>query len=84
MISPAVFISNSASAAILDFSEVSAGFQGSTTISLSNATINSFGTDSFVYAPGDFGALGGGGFCGISSNVCEADAEVIFTSESPT
>ena len=75
-----VCMTSAAQANILDFTEVSNGFQGSTTISLSNATINSFGTDSFVYAPGDFGALGGGGFCGISGSVCEAGAEVLFTS----
>lgn len=76
----ASILSSVTHAGVLDFTEASSnGFQGSTTLFLSNATINSFGTDLFVYYPGDFGALGGGGFCGIDGGSCEAGAEVLFS-----
>jgi hypothetical protein len=65
-------------ASILDFTEVANGFQGSTSIELSNATITTFGEDTYVYHPGNFGALGSGGFCGIERGTCEAGAEVLF------
>jgi len=74
-----VWFTSVAQAGFLDFTEVNNGYLNSTTISLSNATINSFGTDSFVYAPGDFGALGGGGFCSIAGGSCEGSAEVLFS-----
>lgn len=74
----ASFLSSAAQALTLDFGEVASGFQGSTTVTLSNATVNSFGDDLFVYGPGQFGRAGNGGFCGISGGSCEAGAEVLF------
>jgi hypothetical protein len=58
-----------ASAAVLDFSEVSPGYQGSNVVNLSNATISTIGPDIFVFQQGEatpaFGPTGG--FCGLTA-----------------
>lgn len=75
----ATLFASGAMAASLDFAEVSSGFQGSLSVELSNATLTSTGTDSFVYGPGDFGVFENwGGFCGITNGSCEADFTIDF------
>lgn len=68
-----------ASAATLNFSEVSPGFQGSTILALSNATLTSEGNDSFVGAPNQFEAgTPEGTYCAITNGSCEADFTIDF------
>lgn len=58
-----------ASAAVLDFTEVTAGWQGSSVLNLSNATISTIGPDIYVFEEGEttppFGPTGG--FCGVTT-----------------
>jgi len=69
-----------ASADVLNFNEVSSEIQGSTTISLPNAEVTSFVSDSFVYGGFDFGVGPNGGFCALTDSFsCVGDAEVTFT-----
>jgi hypothetical protein len=61
----------SINAATLDFSAYSAGYQGTTQITLPEAVVTSFGTDLYVYP--DFSRV-----CAISGGSCEADLEIDF------
>jgi len=57
-----------ASAAVLDFSEVTAGYQGSNVVNLSNATISTFGAEIYVFQQESNPPFGPtGGFCGITT-----------------
>lgn len=66
---------------ILNFDETAfGGFQGATSLSLSNADIFSLGDDLFVYQSGDFG-IPDSGFCATEFGSCEADAEIVFSNQ---
>jgi hypothetical protein len=64
-----------ANAATLDFSVFSTGYQGTTTLTLPEATLTSFGTDFYVGA-----ASIGNEVCAIQGHNCEADLEISFNS----
>lgn len=70
-------------AAVLDFAEVSPGFQRDTALTLSNALIattpntdDDFEYDIFVFEPSDGDA---GGFCATLNGICIAPAAIEFT-----
>ncbi|MEM9839522.1 MAG: MYXO-CTERM sorting domain-containing protein [Pseudomonadota bacterium] len=76
--SAALFVSASAHAATtLDFTELSSGFQGSTSVSVTGATINGTGatTDLFRGAGGISNSI-----CFINGGRCEGDGEIVFDS----
>lgn len=80
-----ILAAGAANAAVLDFTEVSPNYQGSNTITLSNANIVTTGPDSYVFGSGNsnppFGPTGG--FCGVATvngNSCNTDATVTFNS----
>ncbi|MCA8868213.1 MAG: hypothetical protein KDA67_06145 [Rhodobacteraceae bacterium] len=81
----AMLVAGAANAAVLDFTEVAPDWQGSNTITLSNATIVTSGPDSYVFGSNNstppFGPTGG--FCGLTSvngYSCNTDATVTFNS----
>jgi uncharacterized protein (TIGR03382 family) len=75
----ALVSTSAAQAATLDFTSLTPGYQGTTTVSIPGAEIVSFGDDIFIY--GASSLVGpDGGFCAIAGATCEADAEVTFTS----
>jgi len=66
-------------AASLDFGAFASGAQGSTVLNMGNATVTGFGSDLFVYRPGDFGEFPNwGGICSLRGD-CEHDLEIAFT-----
>jgi len=70
-------------AATLDFTEAGViDFAGSTSVSLSNAELTSFGDDFFIAAPGSFGEANNlGVVCGIATgSACATDWEIVFNS----
>ncbi|MCG8550072.1 MAG: hypothetical protein MI799_06700 [Desulfobacterales bacterium] len=72
-------ISFATSADTLDFTEIGAtGILGTTDITLSNATLTSYGNNFFVYAPGATGESNGkGSICAMQIG-CRADMEISF------
>lgn len=79
------FTATTTSAATLDFTEVGAtGIVPQTVINLSNATITSFGDDTFIGAPGQFGEANNLGIvCGspVGSNNCEEGMQIDFLAD---
>jgi len=72
----------SSQAATLNFQEAGiVDFAGSTSVSLSNAELTSFGDDFFVSAPGVFGEANNlGVVCGVlMGSACETDWEIVFS-----
>lgn len=69
----ALSLSTAASADTLDFSALSSGYQNTTTLVLSNATITSYGNNLYVGAAGI-----GKEICAIGSRGCEADMGISF------
>lgn len=81
----AVLFPLSSNAAILNFNELTSGYQNSNTISLSNATILSTGADIFVAAANTYTPTVGpnGGFCGVTvigGGNCSTDTTITFNS----
>jgi hypothetical protein len=76
---------NGLAAATLDFTEIGAtGLVPSTSVSITNATITSFGDDLFVGSPFFFGEANGLGIICASpagSGNCEEDMQIDFTSD---
>jgi hypothetical protein len=62
-----------ANAATLDFSVFSQGYQGTTTLTLPEATLTSFGTDFYIGAAGIADEV-----CAINGSNCEADLDISF------
>lgn len=57
-----------ASAAVLDFTEVTPGYQGSSVVNLSNATISTIGAEIYVFQQESTPPFGPtGGFCGVTT-----------------
>lgn len=67
-----------AQAATIDFTEAAPGFQGTTTLSLTNVDILASGDDIFIVPPGFSGAGTLGGFCAIVGQVCTGSAAIGF------
>lgn len=68
-------VATAASADTLDFSGLSQGYQNTTTLVLSNATITSFGQNLYVGAAGI-----GKEICAINNGNCQADMGITFNS----
>jgi hypothetical protein len=72
--------STSASAATLNFTEVTSGYQGGTVINLSNATLTASGPDFFVGSAGQYGESNNlGAVCAVSAQDCGYDMQIDFS-----
>lgn len=77
-------LASPAGAAVLDFNEPTAGYQGTGSISLSNADIVTTGVDSYAISSAEaaiFGFGSFGGFCGVTTTGggdCSVDTTITF------
>lgn len=73
----------SVNAGVLNFNELPSGYQSSTSITLSNASVSTSGADIFVASPGSYSPSVGafGGFCGLilaGGADCSVDSVIVF------